>query len=64
LFRFLAARYVGGTLFAIIVSGTLLHPAVARAYQASSAADETFLGEQGLTVIGEPGLEERGLGPA
>jgi len=32
--RFLAARYVGGTLFAIVVAGSLLHPAVARAYSA------------------------------
>jgi hypothetical protein len=30
--RFFGARYVGGTLFAIIAAGTLLHPAVARAY--------------------------------
>jgi hypothetical protein len=32
--RFVFARYVGGTLFALIVAGTLLHPAVARAYSA------------------------------
>jgi len=32
--RFLVARYVGGTLFAFIVVGSLLHPAVARAYSA------------------------------
>jgi len=32
--KFLAARYVGGTLFALVVAGTLLHPAVARAYSA------------------------------
>jgi hypothetical protein len=30
--RFFAARYLGGTLFAILALGTLLHPAVARAY--------------------------------
>jgi hypothetical protein len=30
--RFFAARYLGGTLFAIITLGTLVHPAVARAY--------------------------------
>ena len=30
--RFFAARYLGGTLFAIITLGTLAHPAVARAY--------------------------------
>jgi hypothetical protein len=54
--RFFAARYVGGTLFAIIVSGALLHPAVASAYPAASAADEE--------IVGEAGLEERGFGPA
>jgi hypothetical protein len=32
--RFVSARYVGGTLFAIVVVGSLLHPAVARAYSA------------------------------
>src|SRR5215469_10661845 len=33
--RFLSARYVGGTLFAFVVVGSLLHPAVARAYSAA-----------------------------
>jgi len=33
--RFMAARYVGGTLFALVVAGTLLHPAVMRAYSAA-----------------------------
>jgi len=32
--RFVFDRYVGGTLFALVVAGTLLHPAVARAYSA------------------------------
>jgi uncharacterized integral membrane protein len=32
--RFVAARWVGGTLFAAVVVGALLHPAVARAYSA------------------------------
>ena len=36
--RFVVARYVGGTLFALIVAGTLLHPAVARAYSAMPGA--------------------------
>lgn len=30
--RFFAARYLGGTLFAILTVGTLAHPAVARAF--------------------------------
>lgn len=32
LYRFFFARYLGGTLFAIVITGVLLHPAVARAY--------------------------------
>ena len=32
LYRFFSARYLGGTLFAIVISAVLLHPAVARAY--------------------------------
>jgi hypothetical protein len=32
LYRFAFARYLGGTLFAIVITGVLLHPAVARAY--------------------------------
>lgn len=30
--HFVVSRYVGGTLFALVVAGTLLHSAVARAY--------------------------------
>jgi hypothetical protein len=30
--RFFTARYLGGTLFAILAAGTLAHPAVARAF--------------------------------
>jgi len=36
--KFVVARYVGGTLFAVVVAGTLLHPAVARAYSAVPGA--------------------------
>jgi hypothetical protein len=36
--RFVFARYVGGTLFALVIAGTLLHPAVARAYSAVPGA--------------------------
>jgi hypothetical protein len=35
--RFFFARYLGGTLFAILTVGALLHPAVGRAYGAASA---------------------------
>jgi hypothetical protein len=47
--RFFAARYLGGTLFAIITLGTLVHPAVARAYDvAPRRAPEEPPGELGL----------------
>jgi hypothetical protein len=47
--RFFAARYLGGTLFAIITLGTLVHPAVARAYAvAPRRAPEEPPGELGL----------------
>ena len=36
--KFVYARYVGGTLFALVVAGALLHPAVARAYSARPGA--------------------------
>src|SRR5215475_6241707 len=37
LFRFAYARYLGGTLLAIITLGTLLRPAVSRAFSAEPA---------------------------
>lgn len=48
LFRFAYARYLGGTLLAIITLGTLLHPAVSRAFSAGSAAAEPAAGQAGL----------------
>jgi len=53
LFRFAYARYLGGTLLAIVALGTLLHPRVARAFappQASRAAvrDHPGLARQSL----------------
>jgi hypothetical protein len=46
--RFFFARYLGGTLFAIITAGTLLHPAVARAYGAVPAqSGEQASGDSG-----------------
>jgi O-antigen ligase len=50
--RFFAARYLGGTLFAILAAGTLVHPAVMRAYAAAP-----------LRARGEP-KDELGLGEA
>jgi len=48
--RFFAARYLGGTLFAIITLGTLVHPAVARAYAVAPlrAPEAEPAGELGL----------------
>jgi len=49
--RFFAARYLGGTLFAILAVGTLAHPAVARAFAVmpqrarQEPADELALGD-------------------
>lgn len=56
--RFFFARYLGGTLFAIITVGALAHPAVARAYGAAServpeqARDELGLGEASGEAFG------------
>ncbi len=45
LYRFVFERYLGGTLFAMVVGAVLLHPSVARAYGAgpSRTADSTEL---------------------
>jgi hypothetical protein len=50
--RFMTARYVGGTLLAIVTTAVLIHPAVARAYgsapqQAGEGLAEEPLGETG-----------------
>jgi hypothetical protein len=50
LFRFAYARYLGGTLLAIIALGTLLRPAVSRAFSAEPAG--------GQLAVGQPGLAE------
>ncbi len=39
LFRFFTSRYLGGTLFAIVELGVLLHPAVARAFSVPQSAE-------------------------
>jgi hypothetical protein len=48
LFRFASARYLGGTLLAIITLGTLLHPQVSRAFTAGAAEAEPVSGQAGL----------------
>ena len=52
LFRFFTSRYLGGTLFAIVKLGVLLHPAVARAF---SGVPQPAEGHPGLRdANGEP----------
>jgi hypothetical protein len=48
LFRFAYAGYLGGTLLAIITLGTLLHPAVSRAFAAVPGAAESAGDDLGL----------------
>jgi hypothetical protein len=56
LYQFFFDRYLGGTLFAIVITGVLLHPAVARAYgvlpRRSGSGTETIRGESGGTLGG------------
>lgn len=55
LYRFFSYRYVGGTVFAIVVTAVLLHPAVARAYGAPGAADAAESGRGDVPVLGAAG---------
>jgi len=48
LFRFAYARYLGGTLLAMITLGTLLHPAVSRAFSAGQVPAEPAAAQTGL----------------
>ena len=48
LFRFAYARYLGGTLLAIVALGTLLHPQVSRAFAAGATGAEPTAGQPGL----------------
>ncbi len=57
LFRFAYTSYLGGTLLAIITLGTLLHPAVSRAFTAArgepaAAADELGLADEAADLQG------------
>jgi hypothetical protein len=59
LFRFAYAGYVGGTLLAIITLGTLLHPAVSRAFAAvpgepESAGDDLGLADEVDASVASP----------
>ncbi len=48
LFRFAYARYLGGTLLAIVALGTLLHPRVARAFAPPPASRAAVRDHPGL----------------
>jgi hypothetical protein len=50
--RFMTARYVGGTLFAIITAGVLIHPAVAQAYGSAPQPGGEPLAEEPLGETG------------
>jgi len=50
--RFMTARYVGGTLLAIITAGVLIHPAVARAYGSAPQPGGEPLAEEPLGETG------------
>lgn len=52
--RFMTARYVGGTLLAIVIAAVLIHPAVARAYGSAP--------QQGAEGLAEEPLGETGTG--
>jgi hypothetical protein len=54
LVHFITSRYVGGTLMALIATGVLLHPAVARAF--SREAERGFGGEPALGEVGADAL--------
>lgn len=66
--RFLTARYVGGTLLGIIALGTLLRPAVARAFAAAprragaQAADGYATSQDGLEDAADGPLGGRAIG--
>jgi hypothetical protein len=55
LFRFAYAGYLGGTLLAIVTLGTLLHPAVSRAFavvpgERASAGDDLGLADEAVDL--------------
>jgi hypothetical protein len=55
--RFFTSRYLGGTLFAICTLGTLLHPAVARAFTGQPGRGRPGFSETGLTEPADGALD-------
>jgi hypothetical protein len=61
LFRFAYARYMGGTLLALITLGALLHPAVARAFapaprRLGHAGEHVAVAEGAPDGVGDPAI--------
>jgi hypothetical protein len=61
LFRFAYARYMGGTLLALITLGTLLHPAVARAFATAPrrrghTSEHAAIAEGAPDGVGDPAI--------
>ncbi|MBO0839046.1 MAG: hypothetical protein J2P28_26535 [Actinobacteria bacterium] len=62
LFRFAYARYLGGTLLAIITLGALLHPSVSRAFSAATERTSPATDQAGLAE-GAAELQGSAAGP-
>jgi hypothetical protein len=61
--KFVSARYVGGTLFSLVIAVMLLHPAVTRAYAAfPSRVASRGGGEIGLSDAAGEAFGERAAG--
>jgi hypothetical protein len=61
--RFVSTRYVGGTLFALIIGCTLIHPAVGRAYDVFPAElSRQEPGDMGLGDAPGEAFSERAVG--
>jgi hypothetical protein len=63
LFRFAYVGYMGGTLLALVTLGTLLHPAVARAFaiapaRSGHAGEHVALAEGAPDGVGDPAIGE------
>lgn len=62
LFRFAYARYMGGTLLAIVTLVTLLHPAVARAFAAAPRRDGQMREHAAITDGAPEGVGDPAVG--
>lgn len=53
LLRFVTTRYLGGTLFALVIAGVLIHPAVARAFGSAPQPGPEPLADNPLSEPGQ-----------